>query len=360
LQKTDSKFDSAALIRPRHLRRGDKVAAISLSWGGPGAIPHRYEIGKAQIEKEFGLQVAATRHALRSPEWLQRNPQARAEDLMTAFTDPSVVAIFSTIGGEDSIRILRYVDLEVMVQHPKIFLGFSDTTVTHLACHKAGLISFYGTSVMCGFAENGGMFPYLIESVYRTLFNPGPVGMVSPNQDGWTAERVEWADPANQTRRRKLRPSSGWKFHQPSGVVRGRLLGGCLEVLDWLRGTDFWPEAPAWDCAILFVETSEEGPPSDSVRRFFRTLAAMKLLSKLAGVLFGRPGGGVPQSQFVEYDNAILQVLREEEGLHETPIVTRMDFGHTDPVFVLPYGVLAEIDSDRQQFSIMEPATVSL
>jgi muramoyltetrapeptide carboxypeptidase LdcA involved in peptidoglycan recycling len=60
--------------------------------------------------------------------------------------------------------------------------------------------------------------------------------------------------------------------------------------------------------------------------------------------------------QFSKYDEAILRVVAEEEGLAHLPIVTRMDFGHTDPMFVLPYGVLAQIDCDKQQFAIVESA----
>ena len=41
-----------------------------------------------------------------------------------------------------------------------------------------------------------------------------------------------------------------------------------------------------------------------------------------------------------------------------TPIIAGMDFGHTDPFFVLPYGVTAEIDCDARRFSIIEPAVV--
>jgi hypothetical protein len=33
------------MIRPKKLEPGDKVAAISLSWGGPGLFRHRYEAG---------------------------------------------------------------------------------------------------------------------------------------------------------------------------------------------------------------------------------------------------------------------------------------------------------------------------
>jgi muramoyltetrapeptide carboxypeptidase LdcA involved in peptidoglycan recycling len=82
----------------------------------------------------------------------------------------------------------------------------------------------------------------------------------------------------------------------------------------------------------------------------------MGILPKLSGLLFGRPGGNIPPEKFEDYDHAILQVVKEEERLDELPIITHMDFGHTSPMFVLPYCVQAEMDMDHQHFSIVENA----
>jgi muramoyltetrapeptide carboxypeptidase LdcA involved in peptidoglycan recycling len=128
------------------LTKGDTVATISLSWGGAGELLHRYEIGKKQLQDTFGLRVVETKNALRSADYISKNPKARADDLMEAFSDKSIKAIISNIGGDDSIRTLPYTDLSIIRDNPKIFLGFSDSTVTHFACYKAGLTSFYGTS----------------------------------------------------------------------------------------------------------------------------------------------------------------------------------------------------------------------
>jgi muramoyltetrapeptide carboxypeptidase LdcA involved in peptidoglycan recycling len=293
-------------------------------------------------------------NTLRDADWLSRNPRARAEDLMQAFADPSIKGIFATIGGDDSIRLLPFLDLSIIRNHPKVFLGYSDTTISHLVCYKAGLVSFYGPSIMVEFAENCGMFPYVVQSLRKTLFSSDRIGEVKPETEGWTVERIDWADPANQQSKRKLTPSTGWKFLQGNGVHRGHLMGGCLEVFDWLRGTEFFPEN--WQDAILFLETSEEAPSPEMVARTLRVFAAMGILSRLSGILFGRPGGGVPLKKFEEYDQAILQVVTHEEGLTELPIITNMDFGHTSPMFVLPYGVQAEIDVESKRFSILENA----
>src|SRR5579859_5569282 len=99
------------MIKPPQLHPGDTVATVSLSWGGAQRYPHRYLAGKQQLQDTFGLRVVESRHALRDNTWLARNPRARAEDLMEAFSDSSIKAIFSIIGGDDSIRILPYLDL---------------------------------------------------------------------------------------------------------------------------------------------------------------------------------------------------------------------------------------------------------
>ncbi|HEX9941824.1 MAG TPA: S66 peptidase family protein [Thermoanaerobaculia bacterium] len=344
------------MLKPHKLAPGDRLAAVSLSWGGPGTFPHRYEAGKRQLEEAFGVELVAMPHALKAPDWLAAHPESRAEDLMAAFSNPAIQGIVSTIGGEDSIRILPYLDLDVIRAHPKVFLGYSDTTVAHFACLKAGVVSFYGPSVMAGFGENGGMFPYMVESVRRTLFSTEPIGALEPNRDGWTVEYLDWSIPGNQERRRTLNPSEPWRFLQGEGTAEGQLVGGCLEVVEFLRGTPIWPDGEVWDGAILFLETSEDAPSAAVLRYALRTWAAMGILRRLSGILFGRPGGPVPPEDFGKYEDALLQVVATEEGLTRLPIVTRMDFGHTDPMFVLPYGVRARIDCEGQRFSIVESA----
>lgn len=340
------------MIKPKKLNAGDKVATVSLSWGGPSVFPHRYQIGIQQLQNEFDLQVVEMPNTLKDADWLARNPKARADDFMQAFADPSIKGIFATIGGDDSIRLLPFIDLNIIKNNPKVFMGYSDTTISHLICHKVGLVSFYGPCVMAEFAENGGIFPYIIESLRKTIFSSEIIGELNPATDGWTVEHIDWADPANQKIRRKLNPSTGWKFLQGKGVHRGHLLGGCIEVIDWARGTELFPTI--WQDAVLFLETSEEAPPPELVKYILRTFAAMGILKQISGILFGRPGGQLPPEKFNEYDQAILQVVNQEENLTDMPIITNMDFGHTSPMFVLPYGVQAEMDFQNKKFSILE------
>ena len=298
-------------------------------------------------------------HARSDADWLSRNPEARAADLMQALLDNSIRGIVSTIGGDDSIRLLPFIDLDVIAKHPKVFVGYSDTTVSHLAFLKAGVTSFYGPSFMAGFGENCGMHSYLAASFRRLVLTPEPQGIVPQNSAGWTVERLPWADPENQTRPRKLNAAIQWRFLQGEGKCIGHLIGGCLEVMDWLRGTAVWPSLEEWQGAILVLETSEEAPPPISVTRALRTYAAEGVLERLVGIIMGRPGGGVDPAKFSEYDAAVQQVVREEQGLADMPIVTQMDFGHTDPMMTLPLGIKAEIDCEAETFSLLESAVVA-
>jgi muramoyltetrapeptide carboxypeptidase LdcA involved in peptidoglycan recycling len=251
--------------------------------------------------------------------------------------------------------MLPFLDLNVIRENPKVFLGYSDSTITHFAFLKAGVISFYGPSLMAGFDENGGLSPYMAESVRQVLFEPKPSLLIPPNEGGWTCASWDWAEKNRNERRRKLEPCTGWRWLQGSRQGRGRLIGGCLEVVDWLRGTPVWPDLTVWRNSIVFLETSEDQPSPTAVTYMLRALAATGALSEIQGILYGRPYGG--ETSFQAYDDALLKVL-QELGLQSLPVITRMDFGHTDPKFILPLGVEAEIDCDRHQFRLLEPATI--
>jgi len=92
--------------------------------------------------------------------------------------------------------------------------------------------------------------------------------------------------------------------------------------------------------------------------RILRAFAALGVLDEIHAILFGRPGGDIPASQFAEYDRVLLDMVNNEVGRTDLPIVSRMDFGHTDPMLVLPYGCLCEIDCDQHTVTISESAVL--
>ena len=341
------------LIIPPKLNKGNKVATVSSSWGGAGTLPWKYEVGKQQLAETFGLEVVEMPHTLDSAGGVYNNPKARAEDLMQAFADPEIKAIFSCIGGDDSIRMLPFIDFDIINKNPKPFIGYSDSTVTHFMCLKAGISSYYGPAIMAGFAENGGLFSYMENSVRNTLFSDESIGEVKPNKDGWVVKQYPWEDKSLLHTKRKLNPPMGRKLLQGTEKVQGHLIGGCMDVLEFIKGTELWPDLEAWKGAILFFETSEDASSDTLVTYWLRNYAAQGILDVVNGIIIGRPGGDdVGEDYYQAQEDAFIKVIQGECGL-DIPIMSRMDFGHTDPQMLIPYGAIAEIDCGNMRFSIL-------
>jgi len=279
------------MIKPTKLSKGDTVAIVSLSsgLGGEATFIHRYEVAKQRLETVFGLNVITMPHALKGLEFLDNNPKARAEDLMAAFKDPLVKAIITMIGGDDTIRLLPYICFDTIRNNPKIFMGYSDTTANHFMMYKAGLVSFYGPCIMCEFAENVAMHDYTKHYIMSMLFDPQAKLSITPSPK-WTGQHLDWADAGNNNIARDMAPNPrGHELLQGEGIARGRLLGGCLDVLPMIIGTEIWPAISQWQDAILFLETSEECPRPADVKYLLRNLAAQGIISRLAGIIVGKP-----------------------------------------------------------------------
>ncbi|MFS0784565.1 S66 peptidase family protein [Bacillus sp. 1P06AnD] len=343
------------LIKPNMLNKGDKVAAVSLSWGGAGEpdLLHRYNRGKKVLEEQFGLQVIEMPHTLKGAEYVYKHPQERAKDLMAAFADPSIKGIFSCIGGDESVRLLPYIDYSIIRNNPKVFIGYSDTTVTHMVCRRAGISSFYGPSILAEFAENVKLFDYTAHWVQKSLFTGDIIGSIEASPV-WTSEHLPWEDQSLK-RERKMEKHEGYEVLQGEGTRTGRLIGGCIEVLEMLKGTDVWPSLAEWEGSIIFFETSEDKTEPKYIEYWLRNYGSQGILQKASALLFGKP---YDNSFYEEYKEVIVRVVRDELGLSDLPIFFNMNFGHTSPMCVLPYGARATVDCENRMFSIEEPGTI--
>lgn len=353
------------LIKPVALKKGDSVATISLSWGGASIFKKRYEQGKQQFENAFGVKIVETSHALSSADDLYNHPQWRLNDLMEALEDKSIKGILCNIGGDDTIRLLPYMTdkhFQTIYDNPKIFLGMSDTTINHLMFFKAGVGSFYSPCTLFGYAENGGIDNFMIENTKKTIFDSSPIGLL-PESKNHILERVDWGND-NIVRTRTL--SSPWRYIQGSKTVRGRLIGGCFDSLMLcVNGTSLFPPLEEFEDAVLFLENSEDKPSPVMMSYFLRTLGIMGILERIKGILFARPGGEfLPQDEtekikwvnmYTEFDETFIRICKEFNR-EDLPIVTNMDFGHTVPQLIFPYGAMVEINPINRTVAILESA----
>jgi muramoyltetrapeptide carboxypeptidase LdcA involved in peptidoglycan recycling len=340
-------------IKPKRLQAGDKVAAITLSSGLAGVYPHVYETAKRNLEDIFGLKVIATPHALKDLDWIYNNPKARAEDLHWALENPEVKGVLSMIGGNESVRILPFLNHELIRKHPKPFVGFSDTTIQHVTFLNAGVTSFYGPSMLGGIAYIRA-YPYMLESFRQVLFEGYTGALYAAPQ--WSETFLDWGTPDYGAKAHEplgLQAGEGWLWLQGENRVEGQLIGGCMEVLEMLKGTQWWPKPELFQGAVLYLETSEEAPAPSSVEYWLRNYGSQGVLNSIAALLFARPCGYTAEMK-EELQQNILKVLKEV-GREDLPVVANMDIGHTTPLMTLPNGCKVAIDAEKKTIELLEP-----
>ena len=187
---------------------------------------------------------------------------------------------------------------------------------------------------------------YTERYMLKALCEARPVGVIKPSTR-WTEEFLDWAEKEDLKRPRAWHDSAGWTWLR-EGVAEGVLIGGCLESLEHLRGTRFWPE---WQDAIMFFETSEVPPPPERVDAMLMDYENMGVLQRLKGLVVGRP-----MRYSEEQKLQLREVVLERMKGYTFPIVTDMDFGHTAPQFTVPVGCRARIDAENQRFEVIDAA----
>lgn len=331
---------------PPKVRPGDRVAIVSPSFSAPGAFPVLHEQAMRRLRDDFGLEPVeypATRR-------LGASPADRAADLTAAYADPSIRAVLATIGGDDQITVLPHLDPAPFRADPKPFFGYSDNTNLLNWLWTHGVAAYHGGSTMVHVARGAGLHPVSAASLRAALFTPGEYE-ITPVET-FSEEEVDWAQPAALTGSGPPVPSPGWVWNRPDRVVTGPVWGGNLEILHWNLAANRWIR-PSGDYAgcVLLLETSEEMPPAVEVYRMLRNMGERGLLARFPAVLVGtakatsladrRP----PEDRQRYRDEQRAAVLRALAEYHpEAMVVFGVDFGHTDPQYVLPYGGPITVD----------------
>ncbi|MCF7932964.1 MAG: LD-carboxypeptidase [Acholeplasmataceae bacterium] len=355
--------------KPRHLKEGDKVAIVSLSSGilGDKDLKHQLDLGIRRL-RSFGLEPVMMENTLIGTSYLEEHPEARASDLKQAFFDPDIKGIICAIGGDETYRLLPYLMedkdfLDAVMNTPKLFTGFSDTTNNHLMFHKLGMTSYYGPNVLSDLSELGpDMLPYTEEAFKRFFSSDVPILITS--SPVWYEERDDFSIYALGTKRIEHVEKRGYETVHGHGIISGTLYGGCLESLyDAYTGSRYpeqktiyehyglMPSLEAWASTILFIETSEEQPSPKLFEMMLSELGDRGILKVIQGMIVGKP-----QNE-VHYE-AYKRVLEHISRQYDCPTLMNVNVGHAYPRTVLPYGVKTAVDFDKKTITIIEPMFV--
>ena len=341
------------------------VTIVSLSSGilGEPFIRFEAEIGLRRL-KEYGLKVKFTPNALQGMEYVKAHPEKRAEDLLAAFRDPETDMILCAIGGDDTYRLLPYLfehnELAEAVTD-KVFLGFSDTTLNHLMLHKVGPRTFYGQAFLPDLCELGPeMHPYT-RKYFEELISTGSIREITPS-DVWYEERKEFS-PDQVGKPLSPHPNQGFELLQGPARFSGKILGGCIDSLydmfcgdryadmpELCRKYQLFPDAQEWEGRILLLESSEEKPAPEKYRKALEQLKSAGVFDAVNGVLAGKP---MDETYAEEYKKLLTEVI----GRPELPILFNLNIGHAMPRCIMPFGMKADVDAERQviHFSHQRP-----
>ena len=286
-------------------------------------------------------------HAFNSAGHVSDTARNRVDDLHAMFADPEVKAILSTIGGDHSCHLLPLIDWDLIRRNPKIFMGFSDITVLNVAIwSQTGLVTFNGPGLLTDWAEFPDMPDFSLAQAINAIGRSEPMGDLSP-APWWTDEFLDWGTGEDTARPRHRNDSTGWTWLR-EGRAEGHLLGGCIESLQHLRGTRYWPDFTG---AIPFLETSEERPTPEDVDGMLMDYENMGVLDVIQGLVFARPYGYAPEDVV-----RLHEVIRQRTEHFGFPVLADTDTGHTTPLQTLPIGCAALLDSSANRFAITESA----
>jgi muramoyltetrapeptide carboxypeptidase LdcA involved in peptidoglycan recycling len=175
----------------------------------------------------------------------------------------------------------------------------------------------------------------------------------------FSEDELDWNDPTSLGKSAPTRPAPGWSWHQPDRVVTAPTWGGNLEILHWNLAANRWirPVDDYADC-VLLLETSEEMPPPVEVYRMLRNAGERGLLAQFPAVLVGTAKASNLQRRTTteereryraEQREAILRVFDRYNP--SAMLVFNVDFGHTDPQWVLPYGGTVTVDGPAHRIT---------
>ncbi|KAJ0108110.1 peptidase u61 ld-carboxypeptidase a [Diaporthe amygdali] len=356
-------------IVPPALQPGATVAFISPSARLNDVIPAA--ISRARdLLSDKGYQV---RELFTPDTGIQSSIANRLSELRTAFSDPSISAIICTIGGPSFNELLPALLADTELQatiraNPKIVVGFSDITGLHWFLHATtGLRTFYGPGALPELCEPRGAngeideaspLAFCVRHLFRAITDPTPIGDIARSPTYAPDLARIFHDPKS-TDLPRLVPSAGWTWLRP-GRAQGRLFGGCLTVMARLGGVR--GVVPDWRGRIVFLETAMgdnevSGNPIERVRAGVADLVAQGVFEDAAGLVVGRPFGYDSAEAREKYASVITGLLCEGRlADNKFPILFNVDFGHTTPMVTLPFDALAVLDSEKDQFAILDPA----
>lgn len=316
----------------------EDVIGICAPSAGVGSKEESFDMS-LEILENAGFYVFET-DSVRSEDVPSAHASVRGDEFNALFEDADIAMVMSAAGGDFNVEMLPYIDQELVLAHPKWFSGYSDPTcIEILLTTKLDIATIYGV--------NAGAWDW--RPLHQFQFNALDIlhGWLEPqysydyySSGGFDEETgsyimdtpVEWI---------LLEPQDGELTEADRLDVTGRLIGGCIDVFDWMIGTPYedlkgFTERYRDDGFIWFFDVFELDPMGlmYSVNR----MKQMGLFDEARAVVFGRvcfKG----DADDIDY----LSLLERVFGDMDVPVIWNADIGHTKPSMTLINGSIGHL-----------------
>ena len=295
------------MIFPKKLVPGNTIGIVSPS--SPVSAERAAQAQKALESLGFKVKLAEN-CSLSKGGYMAGDETLRGQILNDMFADTSIDAIICMRGGDGANRILNKIDLNIVRENPKIFIGYSDITFLHLLFNQAcDLVTFHGLMVSSNIIDN---FDEETKASFFAALNTGQSYTYNP-------------------------PVGFPVLAARSGKACGSLIGGNLTVMCASLGTPYEMDTKG---KILFIE--EIGEHIGNLDRHIYQLRDAGKLDDAAGILLG---------QFASCNNdednyTIVNVILDALGDHHIPVMYNIQSGHDFPLITLPMNAPCEMDAD--------------
>lgn len=338
-------------VHPPKARSGDAVAILSPAFAAPGVAPAVHEQALKRFTEATGLMPVEYPTTQR----LDASPQDRATDLNEAFGDPDIRAVLATIGGDDQITVVPYLDPARMTTDPKPFLGYSDNTNLSSWLWTHGITSFYGGSTQVHLGAGPGIDAVHLSALRAALLTGERLEITDPGESEDFG--IDWRQPAALSQNGQREPTEPWAWAGPARTITGRTWGGCIEVIQQILMAGRFPNNPdVLDGSVLLLETSEEVISSADFRRLLRALGEGGVLAAVDAVLLARPPASDQQRRPSADERAAYRAEQCDVAIElmahynpEAVVCVGVPFGHTRPQWILPYGGEITVDGENRQ-----------
>ena len=338
------------MIYPGFPEKGSVIGICAPSAGVGGKL-ESFDMS-LDVLREEGFEIIET-DSVRSDGYPSAPAETRGREFNRVFSDRDISAVICASGGDFVLEMLPYIDQKALMESPKWFSGYSDpTAIEMLMTTKLDIATIYGF--------NAGAFDWrpLHEYQLNALSILEGNIPVQHSYDSWASEGFD-----EETGSYELDTPVRWLLFAPSGSgdgrelteaekldVTGRLIGGCIDVIDDVIGTPYedlegFAKRYSGDGLIWFFDNFALDPLA--LMYVMLKMKLMGLFDDASAVVFGRtfiPG----EASDMDY----LELLERVFADTQVPLIWNADIGHTKPSFTIINGAMEHLTFDSGRASL--------